>query len=503
MTDQETYLELLKEFKFLSKFDDLEHEIVKKGSQFILIIYVSNPTERLYEMLEKARKLVTVEGGESPLATLKRRKAENLLDAPEGRLLLKVLSEIQNVNRYSFEEDFWSRYTRSVSGAETQVTATANHIVLGRRGAGKSMLLLYAWHTRRDIEKSSVWIDMQIYSNRDDREVVGDVLSEILEQLMGDVDNAADAVSLIRDLREPGVSETEIRKILPRIKRLIGSVARKRGDLFIFLDDFHVIGLQLQPFLLDVIYAVSRGNKVFIKLSAIESLIRTYDSSGNLGLEVPQDAQFIRLDYNLTTPEKTAAHIQSILDGHAQFSGLKSIRQLCTSTRVIPRLTWVAAGVPRDAISLFAQAMTKASTDQKKKVSVTNINIAASETLTTKLRDLDRDSSYNAIDLKLLVEQIREFCVTDKRKNAFLVEIGAKNPVYDEVLNLVHLRLLHIINEGITVGVAGRKYLALILDYGFYTGIRAAQSVDLFNRQSNQVTYKEIRSLPIFRGQLD
>jgi hypothetical protein len=49
------------------------------------------------------------------------------------------------------------------------------------------------------------------------------------------------------------------------------------------------------------------------------------------------------------------------------------------------------------------------------------------------------------------------------------------------------------------VGEAGRKYLALILDYGFYTGIRAAQSVDLFNKQTQRVTYKELRRLPVFQ----
>ncbi|MGH8148147.1 MAG: hypothetical protein ACREPY_17680 [Rhodanobacteraceae bacterium] len=67
-------------------------------------------------------------------------------------------------------------------------------------------------------------------------------------------------------------------------------------------------------------------------------------------------------------------------------------------------------------------------------------------------------------------------------------------------MELVSLRLLHVISEGITVGKAGRKFLGLILDYGFYTGIRAAQSVDLFNRQSQKVAYKELRGLPVFAG---
>jgi hypothetical protein len=59
--------------------------------------------------------------------------------------------------------------------------------------------------------------------------------------------------------------------------------------------------------------------------------------------------------------------------------------------------------------------------------------------------------------------------------------------------------LIHVISEGISPGEAGRKYLALILDYGFYTGIRAAQSVDLFNKQTERVTYKQLRKLPILQ----
>ena len=96
-----------------------------------------------------------------------------------------------------------------------------------------------------------------------------------------------------------------------------------------------------------------------------------------------------------------------------------------------------------------------------------------------------------------MLERIKDFCIKQQRKNAFLVEVRNDTPLYHQVQKLVDLRLLHVISEGITVGEAGRKYLALILDYGFYTGIRAAQSVDLFNRQTGRVTYKELRKLPI------
>lgn len=486
------------EFERSSGLHGVKRELVTKRQGQVLVLDVAYPTERLYKLLEDARKDAVPEGEEPPLVTLRHKRGANLLDGPEGKLLLRTLSESQNINRYSFESDFMARYTRSVTGAESQIIATANHVVLGRRGAGKSMLLLYAWHDRKIEGKPSVWIDMQVYSGRGDTAVISDILKEILEQTSALLREAEAHRALITKLNDINLSESQIRKILPEIRRLLGRFATSGMDLFLFLDDFHVVNKELQPTLLDAIYAISRGNRIYIKISAIETLTRTYDPSTQTGIAIPQDAQNIRLDYNLTTPDKTTKHIEAILNSHAMYAGIRSVRTLCTSANVIPRLTWVAAGVPRDALYLFSQAITKASMSGAKRVSVSNVNVAASETLTIKLRDLETDASQRSDELRETLEEIREFCVTTNRKNAFLVEMGRDQELYERVMNLVHLRLLHVISEGITVGVAGRKYLGLILDYGFYTGIRAAQSVDLFNQQSDKVSYKELRKLPVF-----
>ena len=200
-------------------------------------------------------------------------------------------------------------------------------------------------------------------------------------------------------------------------------------------------------------------------------------------------------------PDKATLHIEAILNSHAVYCGLPSVRRLCTSGDVVPRLTWVAAGVPRDALSLFSQAISKATLANRPRVSVSDVNVAASETINTKLRELESDASGQAHPLVGLIEKLKNFCVRTHRRNAFLVEIKAEDPTYENIRNLVDLRLLHVINEGITIGEAGRKYLALILDYGFYTGIRAARSVDLFNRQTNRVAYKDLRKLPVFEYQ--
>ncbi|MDZ4306464.1 hypothetical protein, partial [Allopontixanthobacter sp.] len=163
------------------------------------------------------------------------------------------------------------------------------------------------------------------------------------------------------------------------------------------------------------------------------------------------------------------------------------------------RLTWVSAGVPRDAIYLFSQAIQKANIDARARVTVSNVNQAASETLTIKLRDLEQDASDQALGLNVTLETIKAFCIKEKRQNAFLIEINNDSQLFRNVTSLVQLRLLHVISEGITPHEAGRKYLALILDYGLYIGIRAAQSVELFNRSFDDSSSAALRKLPILR----
>ncbi|MCX5769027.1 MAG: hypothetical protein NTZ09_01955, partial [Candidatus Hydrogenedentes bacterium] len=280
-----------REFEACSGLTNLYSELRETKGNVVLIIKVASPTERLFGILEQARQHCAGEDPEIPLATLIRQSGGNLLQGAEGKLLLRTLSESLNINRFTFEKEFLTRYTKSVFGAEEQITASANHIVFGRRGAGKSTLLLYAMHSREPSRHHSVWIDMQVYSRRDDDGVIGDVLRDVLEQTAPFLKDIEAYRKLAAKVQEPGIEEASIRRLLPAIRRMVAPLHAQGGELFIFLDDFHVISQTLQPKLLDILYAVSRGNRIFIKISAIETLTRTFDHATRLGLEVPHDAQ--------------------------------------------------------------------------------------------------------------------------------------------------------------------------------------------------------------------
>ncbi len=498
--------QIVHEFESRSGLQGVDYEVKERPDGQALIFQVANPTERFYKLLQEIGPTFTqgLFPASTVISTVQKRTPSNPLQSPEARYFLRILSESLNINRFSFKDDFFARYTKSVSNAEAQITASANHIVYGRRGAGKSSLLLYAMRTRERDGQPSVWLDMQVYEKRKDNRVVLDVFAEILRQL-SEMPTRLTAYSHIaapldRLRGQASLTDDDIRKFLPEVRQAFSPLQGASNNLFVFLDDFHVLDFDLQARLLGFIYSVTRGSNVFLKLSAIETLTKSWDAGTHTGLQVPHDAQTIKLDYNLTMPDKAAGHIEGILDAHATYCGLPSVRFLCTSSDVLSRLVWVSAGVPRDALNLFAQAMTRGAITNRSRVSVTNINLAASEMVSQKMRDLEVDiPAAGETDLTPVLERVREFCVKQQRKNAFLVEIRNDDELYQSILKLVDLRLIHVISEGISPGEAGRKYLALILDYGFYTGIRAAQSVDLFNKQTERVTYKQLRKLPILQ----
>ncbi|KSV87722.1 hypothetical protein [Sinorhizobium sp. GL28] len=488
--------EVLSNFEKRTGLVGLEYEDIEKGDRLVRVIYVSAVTDRFYSILNEC--IQQFGGGSDFHVTLKQRTRDFIISGPEARLLLKVLSESQNINQYSFSDDFFDRYTPSVTGAEAQIVSAANHVVTGRRGAGKSMLLLYCFRVRQRENLPNAWVDLQMFSGRNDEQAVSDVITEILYKIDFPPSVSEEVASLRHKLEATEHSVADLRKLTPRLRRLLESVSSS-DNLFIYLDDLHVFPSEYQHILMDVLYSIARGNRVYLKISAIENLVKTYDNASKAGIEIPQDAQRLGLDYNLTTPDKATKHLEAILDSHAAYSGLPSIRRLCSSAEVLPRLTWVSAGVPRDGINLFSQSMLKAASENRKRVTVSNVNMAASDNLSIKIKDLQTDASASAARLNDLLEKIRNFCVIINKTNAFLVEIKSGEAHFKDIMSLVQLRLLHVISEGITPKEAGTKFMALILDYGLYTGVRAAASVELFNKQTTQVSAKDLRRLKILR----
>ena len=343
---------------------------------------------------------------------------------------------------------------------------------------------------------------MQVYAGRTDLKLVVDLLSGLVGQLK---EYPHDFVALQTALSQVEVLERTpdadfpraLQRSLPKLQTFLASVAGTTQTVTLFLDDFHVIAESVQAEVLSALYSIARGNRTYIKVSSIEQLSRPWDAQTRSGLQPDHDAQILRLDHNLTMPDRSKRHIVGILDAQARYCGLPDIRFL-TSDRALSRLVWVAAAVPRDALSMFSLAISKGLAKGEKRVSVTSINAAVSESAEAKLRDVDQDAAGLKNQVTETLENVTEFCIQNRRTNAFLLEIRNSNPVYEDIQRLIALRLIHVLHEGITPHRAGKRYVALMLDYGFYVGIRAAKSVELFQKEPTTILAKDLRRLPIF-----
>ena len=144
----------------------LEHYVKDRSDGPYLIVEVSLPSERLFKALRAAQASLPPENPFKERATLskRRRSCGNRLAMPEAQLFKLTLSDSLTVDRYTFGDDFFGRYIRSVFGHEDQIDASANHLVYGRRGSGKSSLLAYAMHSCIANDSPYAWVDMQTYA---------------------------------------------------------------------------------------------------------------------------------------------------------------------------------------------------------------------------------------------------------------------------------------------------------------------------------------------------
>lgn len=488
---------------------ELDHYIKNRPDGDYLVFEIAKPNSNFFSILSDIDQKLEADHPFKERIVLQERKKRpsDVFEMPEIKFLRRELTQSLTVHRNTFKEDFFNRYTNSVQNYEGDILGNANFIVYGRRGAGKSSLLAYAMHRLIDLDRPIVWIAMQTFSARADIQAIFSILAEILNGGKEHSPNNDEIVSLAQEVSTLGETddspdlEKKLARLLPRIRRVLGDCASTEKPLTIFLDDLHLLDHAFQPKFLGTLYSITRDNNIYIKASGIEALTRTWDGALHMGLQSPHDLQIMRLDYNLTMPDRSMSHIRDILDAHARYCGLPSISYIADE-KVISRLVLAAAAVPRDALSLFSQAINKSMVRKQKSVSITSVNLSASETIEVKLRDLEQDLASEKNEVSELLEGVKKFCIEDQKKNAFLVKIDNNSAGFNLTNKLAALRFAHVLSEGTTPHSAGVRYMALMLDFGFYVGIRAAKSVALFMNEPKAISAKDLRKLPIFHPKL-
>ncbi len=479
-------------------------QIIDKAGEDFLAIHVGHINEIYTNALSLIRNEMGSNNKYSEHVFLKTVIPKSWLKSNEIQLLQRILSESLTVGKATLDSDFHKKFIPFLGGEERRIYSEANHVVFGRRGAGKSSLVLYACHQAKREKRPFAWIALQQYSGRDDLLVIPQVLYEIVDAISeyseADVNRIQRLKDIIIALENKGeqLTKREINQKLPIFARDFLPFVRKFGHFYLFLDDLHLLHPTIQPYFLSTIYSFARGNSIYLKITSIENLTTLLHEQTNEGLQTPGDAQVIRLDYNLVNPGEALNHLHLILDSYVKYVGIPSIASIAGKA-ALSRLVWVAAGVPRDALYIFNNAITKALAAGRTNVAVMDINMAAADSLTEKENYVSDDVAEAATLVIDIVNDIKDYCLKEIKRNAFLVKLDSSDERYKLIKKVSDLRFIHILHPGITPTTAGEKYEAYMLDYAFYTGFRKAPSVKEFMSSPKQPLARDLRKLDRYR----
>ncbi|MDD3490242.1 MAG: hypothetical protein PHR62_10210 [Paludibacter sp.] len=249
-------------------------------------------------------------------------------------------------------------------------------------------------------------------------------------------------------------------------------------ELWVIIDEWAEIPLELQPFLGDLLrrtifplYGVS------VKIGAIDhrSNFRiTTDSADYIGIEIGADVTSVNLDEYMVFDNNDSMaieffgnlifkHINPLLPGEMRFtSPSQLISNAFTQTGTFSEFVRATEGVPRDAINILVNASLKARND---KISMVHIRDAARIWYTR-----DKETSVSSKEDALpLLRWIIDVVIGQRNARAFLLQTDSDNELVDF---LYDSRVIHLIKQSIAgQDKPGIRYNVFSIDYGCYVDL--------------------------------
>ncbi|MGW0494955.1 ATP-binding protein [Streptomyces sp. NPDC003007] len=394
------------------------------------------------------------------------------------------------------------KYMEDPRASLAAIAASRHHLVYGRRGVGKTALLLEAkriaerdghvtaWinaHTLRRLGISSAFLAIAEVTLNSIVQHAGSSQGESYERLR-------DINARIMQLRAEGsVSSIVLGEMVAELNRSLRAVLRAGiVRLYLYIDDFYLFPESEQPHLLDCVAGMLRDCDGWIKVASIERLTRSFEPSSRIGIEVPHDASKIDLDVTLEDPESTQRFLESVLSNYTTTAGISKPTNIAQAA-ALGRLVLASGGVPRDYLNLFASSIVAArSRSRAREIGREDVAEAAGRAARSKKRDLEQDVSSDSagsllIALDILSEEVRGAGYT-----YFRVNVSQKSHQFYEVLGqLVDLRFAHLIQSTLSdQHRQGVKYEAYILDLSEYSDVRLKRGLAILDLRDGKWSFR-------------
>ncbi len=404
-------------------------------------------------------------------------------------------------------------YVRDARANLAAVTAARHHLVFGRRGAGKTALLVEARRQLTEEGAITCWVNVQSLRHETPERIVLYILDELLMALVShqrvvrpESVVAADAATLYETIRSMLASvhteQAAVLSLIPRVQRTLTRFLDLEGArLYLFIDDFYYVARREQPRILDVLHGCVRDTDAWLKVASIRHLTRWFQSSPPMGLQTIHDADLIDLDVTLQEPVRAKEFLENVLRQYATRVAVPALTRLF-SGEALDRLVLASGAVPRDYLVLASNAIAKAQRRQNAKlVGVQDVNQAAGDAAGVKLQELEDDMASNegtAEKTLAALKAVRDFCLETTTFTYFLVRYRDKESepkAYSLLTDLMDVRMVHLIDSGVSdPHAAGQRSEAFMLDLSQFSGSRLKQRINVLDFSAGRIVARETRS---------
>ncbi|GAA5166881.1 hypothetical protein GCM10023321_58720 [Pseudonocardia eucalypti] len=392
-------------------------------------------------------------------------------------------------------------------------TSTRHQLVFGRRGAGKTALLLEARRLIREQHFTTAWLNMKPLRNEGPERTFLYVTRILFDSIATDLsgrglsnvqfhERLQETRSRIRVLLEKAALKAgEVGRLVPEMQeniRLITTILG--GRVYLFLDDFYHVPTIHQPEVLDFLHSITRDADVWLKVASMRHLTKWYRPSPPIGLQTGQDVDIIDLDLSLQDPAAAASFLQKMLTEYCTTVHISTTASVITREG-LDRLVFASGGVPRDFLTLAASAIqTDRGRHAARAVGISAINQAAGEAARAKTGELDdalaSNAGYSAQAAQALT-RVRDFCLDERGFTYFRIDFRDKEKNPDEygiLTRLLDVRLVHLIDPSVSDNHrAGERSECYTLDLSQYSGYRLKQGIRVLDISDGKLVSKQTR----------
>lgn len=196
------------------------------------------------------------------------------------------------------------------------------------------------------------------------------------------------------------------------------------GFTCVVVDDFYLLAPESQPDVLDYLHRLLRDTNLYLKIATVRhrtTLVRNHPQT--IGVEISQDVEAIDLDRTLEDLRSTQAFLTAMLDSLGKRVGYDRLSDELFNPEALEALTLASGGVPRDFLTILTHAIdVGVAAGNTRWLTPTLVNRGASQLAWhTKRGGMREDVSGDTAGLERLVTDLLRFCLKEERKTAFLI----------------------------------------------------------------------------------